>query len=76
MSESPPLLHTPFEASVLLEEVVEITNELVDSLSHMHMANISINGIQVGECHSGVFVCSHSGLELVSTHLSHGKTEL
>ena len=58
---------------MLLEKVVEISNELIDSLSHMHMANFGVNGIRVGECHSGVFICSHSGLELVSAHLSDGK---
>lgn len=73
MNERSQPLYTPFEASVLLEEVVEIPNELVDCLSHVHMANISINGIRVRERHGGVFVCSHSGLELVSTHLSHEK---
>ena len=71
-----PLLYTPFEACVLLEEAVEVANELVDCLSHVHMANFSINGIHVGECHGGVFVCSHGGLELVSTNLSHRKTRL
>jgi len=76
MDERPLLLYTPFEASVLLEEGVEITDELVDCLSHMHMANFSVNGIRVGECHGGVFVCPHSGLELVSTNLSHGTTRL
>jgi len=75
-TKDPQQLHTPFEASMLLEEGVEIANELVDCLSHVHMANFSINGIRVGECHGGIFICSHSGLELVSTNLSQGKTRL
>ena len=69
-------LFTPFEASVFLEEVVEIANQLVDGLSHMHMANLGINGIRVGECHSSVFVRPYSGLELVSTHVSNSKARL
>ena len=76
MSEQSRMPFTPFEASMFLEEVVEIANQLVDGLSHMHMANLGINGICVGECHGGVFVCSYSGLELVSTHLSHSIARL
>ena len=49
MGENSQLLHIPFEASVLLEEIVEITDELVDRLSHMHMANNGVNVIRVRE---------------------------
>lgn len=66
----------PFETGVLPEELVEIANKHVDGLSHMHVANLSVNGIRVGQRHGGVFVCSNSGLEFVSTHLSYNKVRL
>jgi hypothetical protein len=61
---------------MLLEEIVEIALELFDSCRHVHMTNFSINSIRVGQCRGCVFMRPNRGLELVSTHLSHGNATL
>lgn len=56
----------PFETGIVLHELIKVSHQFVDCLTHVHVSNGSPDVIGIGKCCCFVFICPNSRLELVT----------
>ena len=67
-------LSAPLETSIIRHKLVEVSHELVDRLTHVHVSHVGPHRIRVRKDCRLVFVRANRGLELVPAQpSSYGK---